>query len=284
MPSQQLQKVLFSLNPSLKQIDFSLKISPFLPQPDGQMLFFFLGAVIHLLSSLHTLCFSIRALKRNRILYAYQLLHVLSPRCGHEICSSISFFALPTRTLQVFQSLPVWPHLRHLLVRKTCWNAPLLCCCSFPTSPFILCYFYTECSSPTFCMWSLSQREHTAGTLRCYQLRCPPHPRNRVAGSFFSPHVYLHGFQSLSVPLLLHFLNNWSPIMNHWEAYSWMEEGKVCSPNMTGKSGCWLAQKPRSKNFGESYRGLCLTANVHKAAATLFLRRNQQLRSDALSR
>lgn len=148
-----------------------------MPQPDGQVLFFFLGAVVHLLSSLHTLYFSIRALKRTRILYAYQLLQVLAPRCGHGICSSISFFALPTRTLQVFQSLPVWPHLRHLLVRKTCWNAPLLCCCSFPTSPFILFCFCTESSSPSFCMWSLSQREHTAGTLR-YQLRCPrpPHP------------------------------------------------------------------------------------------------------------
>lgn len=242
MPSQQLQKVLFSLNPSLKQIDFSLKISPFLPQPDGQMLFFFLGAVIHLLSSLHTLYFSIRALKRNRILYAYQLLHVLAPRCGHGICSSIS------------SHLTFYPLL--LLYREL-----------FP-------FFLHVEPQPT---WT------HRGYIALLPAEVPPHP-NRVAGSFFSPHVYLHGFQSLSVPLLLHFLNNWSPIMNHWEAYSWMEEGKVCSPNMTGKSGCWLAQKPRSKNFGESYRGLCLAANVHKAAATLFLRGNQQLRSDALSR
>lgn len=77
-------------------------------------------------------------------------------------------------------------------------------------------------------------------------------------------------FNLFLFPLLLHFLNNWSPIMNHWEAYSWMEEGKVCSPNMTGE--IWLLAGPETtlQEFWEPHRGLCLTANVHKAAAAVF--------------
>lgn len=161
-----------------------------------------------------TLYFSIRAFKRNRILHAHHFLRVLTPHRGHELApATLSLLgqAGHCECLSLGSSGPtrdIFAVGRNLLKRtaRVFWS-------SFPTSPFIPCYFYTESSSSSSssCIWSLSRREHAVGTL-CYQLRPlplpPSYPPNGAAGSFLSPHVYLHAFQSLSVPLLLHFLNN----------------------------------------------------------------------------
>lgn len=179
-------------------------------------------ASTHPLNSLQSLYFSIQALEKSKILCTDQLLHVLTAHCGHEI-------AIPASHLAPFQTFVV----EEALLKRTALIVVFFSHLTF--SPLVSLYrerfpFFSRLElQPTW-----THRGYIVLPDEVLPTAPPPTLRNGVAGSFFSPHVYLHGFQSLSVPLLLHFLNNWSAIMNHWEAYSRVEKGKVCSPNMTG--------------------------------------------------